>query len=136
MLAVQFGHVRSHRRYGVAEEEEYGQLWGQVEALADHEDELIHSQAACHEEPVFVKVDDLRVFHLFANDGQTVRVAIADCVGLRLAVLVGVGVLVLAVVLGAHRNIAFDFVRLLLLEVAVPLDTLLFGGPVPLGCCL
>ena len=82
MLLVDARHQSSGRWQDFIDEDEDGFLWAELDALADHIDELSNGEVGRYQ--VFLLVDgrDVGFLYLFTDDGNTVGVLLALEIGL------------------------------------------------------
>ena len=71
VLVVDGAHERGRGRQHLIDEDEDGLLRRQLDALADHVDELAHGQVGRHQVLLLVDGGDVRLFDLFADDLST-----------------------------------------------------------------
>jgi hypothetical protein len=117
VLGVQVRHLSGIRWDRFADKEKDCLLRLQHDALANNEDKLADGKVRGNEELVFIKVRDVAILYLFADDGKSVWVALAHLVCLTLAVLEGVSGLVLALKLLVCHCVVLWFLFVFVVEV-------------------
>jgi len=75
------------------DEDEDGLLWGELDALADHVDELTDGEVGRDEILLLIDGSDIRLLDLFADDWDAVGILLSDALSFGLALLEGVLVL-------------------------------------------
>jgi hypothetical protein len=98
VLLIDRGHQRGGRRQDLIDEDEDGLLRRELDALADHVDELADGEVGGDQVLLLVDSRDVRLLHLLADDRDAVGVLLPDALGLSLALLERV----LILELGAH----------------------------------
>lgn len=68
MLLVDTAHQGSCRRQDLIDEDEDGLLWGELDPLPDHVDELSDGQVGGHQVLLLVDSGDVRLLDLLADD--------------------------------------------------------------------
>jgi hypothetical protein len=76
VLLVDRAHERSSWRQHLVDEDEDGLLGRQLDALADHVDELAYGEIGGYEVLLLVDGRDVRLLNLLADDGDAVLVPI------------------------------------------------------------
>lgn len=77
VLFVDAAHERSSRWQDLVDEDEDRFLGRELDALADHVDELAYGQVGGNQVLLLVDGRDIRLFDLFTDDGDTVGVFLA-----------------------------------------------------------
>lgn len=98
MLLIDTAHEGCRWRQHVVDKDEDGLFRRQLDALTNHVDELADGEVGRDQVLLLVNGGNVGLFDLLADDGDAVRVLVADAVGLGLAGLEGMFVLKL----GAH----------------------------------
>lgn len=77
VLLVDAAHEGGSRGQDLVHEDEYSLLRRQLDALADHVDELAHGKVGWHEVLLLINGRDVRLLDLLANNWNTVRILLA-----------------------------------------------------------
>ena len=77
VLLVDAAHQGGGGRQDLVDEDEDGLLGGQLDAFADHVDELAHGEVGRHEVLLLIDGRDVRLLDLLADDGDAVGVLLA-----------------------------------------------------------
>jgi hypothetical protein len=74
MLLIDAAHERGRWRQNLIDEDKDGLLRAQLDALADHVDELADGEVGRHQVLLLVDGRNVRLLDLLTNDGDTVGV--------------------------------------------------------------
>jgi len=98
VLLVDAAHERGSGWKDLVDENEDSLLGRELDALADHVDELSNCEIGWYEVLLLVDSGDIALFDLLADDRNSVGILLADALGLSLALLEGM----LVLELGSH----------------------------------